>query len=160
MRKVEITVTYNEAGGNGTWKPLDAIEPGNHIHLHSYDDEVIEGFPRGCISATVCAEHIITDTNDEKIKSCYTMATRFVTFPDKDEVPLWVDKEITTRTQAEEFIGSNDKAYCRTLQEHAKFLKGKLLPHEWPPPIVYNEILRIADGIEQLQTKGENNESK
>jgi len=144
MRKIEITVTYNEAGGNGTWKPLEVIEPGHHIHLMRYDDEVTEDFPMNCISATVCAEYIIADTNGN-IKNSYIMAIRAVTFPERDGVSLWENKEITLRTQAKQFIGSSDGAYSRTLQEHAKYLKGKLLAHELPSTLVWNEVLQIAN---------------
>jgi hypothetical protein len=51
---------------------------------------------------------------------------------------------MTTRQKAQFFIHDNATKYCRTWQEGAKYLVGKLIPTEMPHPKVWNEILKIA----------------
>jgi len=51
-------------------------------------------------------------------------------------------------TQAKEeairFVKDNQTPHCRTLQEGAKYLVGKLTPPELPAPSVWWEVLKIS----------------
>jgi hypothetical protein len=51
------------------------------------------------------------------------------------------------RKRAILFIRRNASDYCRTLQEGAKYLAGKLLPSEIPHPAVWWEVLRLSKGL-------------
>ncbi len=149
MNKIEITVEYHTYTGNGIWKPLEALTAGSLFVLSRYDREVLEAFPANCISASVRAEFIVPADDDSKNIGCYTIASRDVTFPDRDGVPVWKDCTPSLEKQAKQFIYSTKSGHTRCYQEHAKYLKGKLLAHQLPASSVWQEVLKIAQGEQQ-----------
>lgn len=51
------------------------------------------------------------------------------------------------KKEANDWINAQDTKCARTLREKAKYLVGKLTAYETPHPAVWNEVLKIAEGI-------------
>ena len=53
---------------------------------------------------------------------------------------------------AKEWIESQDTKFARTLREKAKYLVASTLPCDTPHPLVWWDVLKIANGIELCPT--------
>ena len=54
---------------------------------------------------------------------------------------------MNTKKDAIDWIENQNTGYARTIREKAKYLAGKLNAYQAPHPAIWDQVLRIANGI-------------